>query len=109
MRKRNIQVIVRLDGKEHQHLTKLVKRSGLTQTTYLRHLINGVVPQDAPPPDYYRMMEELRSIGTSLDSIAQQAEALGLPDTARYDEAVQLLNRAILHITEAVRMPRKRE
>ena len=109
MRNRNIQVIVRLDSKEHQHLEKLVKRSGLTQTTYLRHLINGIVPQDAPPPDYYAMMGELRSIGTILDRIAQQAQARGLPDAARYDQGVELLNRAILNIIDAVVMPRKRE
>jgi predicted DNA-binding protein len=102
-------VIVRLNSKEHQHLEKLVKRSGLTQTTYLRHLINGVVPQDTPPPDYYTMMNELRGIGTILDRIAQQAEARGLPDAARYDQGVELLNRAILNIIDAVVMPRKRE
>jgi len=109
MRKRNIQVIVCLDSDEHQRLKKLVKRSGLTQSTYLRHLINGVVPQDAPPPDYYAMMKELRGIGTIFDRIAQQVEARGLPDTERYDQGVELLNRAILNIIDAVVMPRKRE
>jgi len=109
MRKRNIHIQLWLYEKEAAHLAKLVKRSGLTQSTYLRHLINGVVPQDAPPPDYYRMMEELRNVGTALDRIAQQAEARGIPDAAHYDEAVQLLNRALLDITDAVRMPRKRE
>jgi len=109
MRKRNIQVIVCLNRDEHLHLKRLVKRSGLSQSTYLRHLINGVVPQDAPPPDYYAMMNELRSVGTILDRIAQQAEARGLPDAAHYDDAVQLLNRAILNIIDAVIMPRKRE
>ena len=109
MRKRNIQVIVRLDKKEAAHLRKLVKRSKLTQSTYLRHLINGVVPQDTPPPDYYLMMEELRGVGTALNCIAQQAEVRGFPDAARYDNGVELLNRAILNIIDAVVMPRKRE
>ncbi|MCL2298872.1 MAG: plasmid mobilization relaxosome protein MobC [Firmicutes bacterium] len=86
-----------------------MKRSGLTQSTYLRHLINGVVPQDAPPPDYYAMMGELRSVGAILDRIAQQAQTRGLLDTERYDQGVELLNRAILNIIDAVVMPRKRE
>jgi hypothetical protein len=109
MRNRNIPVQFFLDKKEAEHLSKLVKRSGLTQSTYLRHLINGVIPQDAPPPDYYRMMEELRGIGVSLSYIAQVSNASGLIDAAKYGEAAQTLNRALLDIIDAVRMPRKRE
>ena len=52
MRKRNISVITRLNKKEQQHLKAMVKRSGLSQEAYIRHLINGVIPNDAPSPDY---------------------------------------------------------
>ena len=55
MRKRNCRVQVRLDNKEYQGFMKAVRKSGLSQEVYLRHLINGVVPQDAPPPDYYHL------------------------------------------------------
>jgi hypothetical protein len=109
MRKRNIPVQIWLDKKEAEHLAKLVKRSGLTQSTYLRHLINGVVPQDAPPPDYFAMMNELRQIGTSLSQMAQVAGAFGFVDAAKYDESVASLNRTLLRIVDEVRMPRKRE
>ena len=53
MEKRNIEIKVRLNRKEADNLFKRVKRSRLSREAYLRHLINGVVPQDAPPPDYY--------------------------------------------------------
>jgi len=109
MRNRNIQIIVCLNRDENQHLKKLVKRSGLTQSTYLRHLISGVVPQDAPPPDYYGMMAELRNIGVSLNQIAQVANAFGFIDAAKYDEAIGQLNRAVVKISEAVLLPRKCE
>ena len=59
MRKRNVHIQFWLDRKEAEILNKKVKRSGLSMSVYLRHLINGVVPQDAPPPDYYAMMREL--------------------------------------------------
>lgn len=36
MRKRNIQIIVRLNRKEQEHLQTSVKRSGLSQEAYLR-------------------------------------------------------------------------
>ena len=66
MRKRNCRVQVRLDNKEYQGFMKAVRKSGLSQEVYLRHLINGVVPQDAPPPDYYHFMRELHSVGNNL-------------------------------------------
>ena len=43
----------RLNRKEAEALDKKVKKSGLSREAYLRHLINGVVPRDAPTPDYY--------------------------------------------------------
>jgi hypothetical protein len=55
MRKRNIQIIVRLNAKEQQNLAKQVKKSGLSQEGYLRSLINGCVPKELPPPDYFSM------------------------------------------------------
>ena len=52
MRKRNVHVQFWLDKKEAEAFNKKVKRSGLSREAYLRHLVNGLVPQDAPPPAY---------------------------------------------------------
>lgn len=105
-RKRNNRVQVRLDRKEHQAFLKAVKRSRLSQEVYLRHLINGVVPQDAPPPDYYAMMQQLYRIGNSLNQIAQKAHTLNVIDVQRYDAAVHKFEEAVKQITEAVVSPR---
>ena len=59
MRKRNVHVQFWLDKKEAEAFNKKVKRSGLSREAYLRHLVNGLVPQDAPPPAYYDFMREL--------------------------------------------------
>ena len=56
MRKRNVHVQFWLDKKEAEAFNKKVKRSGLSREAYLRHLVNGLVPQDAPPPAYYDFM-----------------------------------------------------
>lgn len=50
MRKRNCRVQVRLDNKEYQGFMKAVRKSGLSQEVYLRHLINGVVPRTRRRP-----------------------------------------------------------
>lgn len=109
MRKRNIQIIIRLDKDEHQRLCKLVKKSGLSQEAYIRHLIDGVVPNDAPPPDYFSMMKELHSIGNNLNQIAQKAHVLNVVDVQRYDENMRLFNQTVRKITNAVILPRRNE
>lgn len=106
MRKRNIQVITRLNKKEQQHLKTLVKRSGLTQEAYIRHLINGVVPVDTPPADYYAMMKELHSIGNNLNQIARKAHQLNVIDVQQYDRAIREFEKAVTDITNAVILPK---
>ena len=85
---------------------KKVKRSGLSREAYLRHLVNGLEPQDAPPPDYYAMMRELHGIGNNLKQIAVKAHTLNVLDAQRYDAACRKIDTAIKKITEAVILPR---
>ena len=82
MRKRNVAILFRLNKKEAEALDKKVKKSGLNREAYLRQLISGVVPRDAPPPDYYSMMR---------------------------DQEVWKFNEAVRKITEAVILPEKNE
>ena len=109
MRNRNVHIQFWLNKKESQALDKLVKKSGLSREAYLRHLINGVVPQDAPPPDYFSMMKELHAIGNNLNQIAQKAHVLSVMDVRRYDENMRLFKEAVRTITNAVLLPRRNE
>ena len=77
MRKRNVHVQFWLDKKEAEAFNKKVKRSGLSREVYLRHLINGLVPQDAPPPAYFDFIRELHGIGNNLNQIAKRVNSTG--------------------------------
>lgn len=105
MRKRNVSILFRLTKREAESLYKKVKKSGLNRETYLRQLINGVVPRDAPPPDYYAMMRELHKVGNNLNQIALKAHTLNVIDVQRYDEAVREYEKTVKKITNAVIMP----
>jgi hypothetical protein len=107
MRKRNIQIITRLDKEENERFKKHVKKSGLSQEAYVRSLINGLMPTDAPAPDFFAMMKELRSIGANLNQAAQKAHILNMFDAKRYDENAAMLNKAVVEITNAVMLPRQ--
>lgn len=105
MRKRNVPILFRLNKKEAELLDKKVKRCGLTREAYLRHLVSGFVPKEAPPPDYYSMMRELYGIGRNLNQIAQKAHALDVIDAQRYDTEARKLEAAVRKITDAVILP----
>ena len=105
MRKRNVAILFRLNRKEAEALDKKVKKSGLSREAYLRHLISGVVPRDAPPPDYYSMMRELHRIGNNLNQIAQKAHILNVVDVQRYDRDMRMFEDTVKKITEAVILP----
>ena len=109
MRKRNIAILFRLNRKEAEALDKRLKKSGLNPEAYLRQLINGLVPRNAPPPDYYSMMRELHQIGNNLNQIAQKAHVLNVIDVQRYDREVRKFRQAVEQITEAVVLPERVE
>ena len=102
MRKRNVAILFRLNKKEAEVLDKKVKKSGLNREAYLRQLISGVVPRDAPPPDYYSMMRELHKIGNNLNQIAQKAHVLNVIDVQRYDQEVWKFNEAVRHTNDHI-------
>lgn len=109
MRKRNIQIIVRLNAKEQQHLAKQVKKTGLSQEAFIRTLINGYVPKELPPPDYYAMMRELHAIGSNLNQIAAKANATGHIVRTVFQYEANRLRKAVLDIQAAVTSPERRE
>lgn len=74
MRNRNVKIQVWLSKKEAENLQKKAKRSHISVAAYLRHLINDLLPQKAPPPDYYAMAQQLYRIGNNLNQIAQKKE-----------------------------------
>lgn len=108
MRRRNIQIIVRLNAKEQQHLIKQVKKAGLSQEAFIRALINGYVPKELPSPDYYAMMRELHAIGGNLNQLAAKANAIGHIDKAVFQYEANRLRRAVVDIQAAVTSPERR-
>ena len=105
MNNRSYEIKVRLTQAEMVHLTRLVSASGLSRETYLRKLISGLVPKEAPPPDFFAMVRELHYIGNNLNQIATKAHALNAIDAKHYDDSVLLFEEAVQKILSAVLNP----
>ena len=84
MTKRNIEIKVRLSRKEAENLNKQVKKSRLSREAYLRHLITGEVPREAPPPEYFAFMREMHYVGNYIIQIEQKALVMNVLDAKRY-------------------------
>ena len=105
MNKRIYEIKVRLAADEMAHLNQLVTTSGLSREAYLRKLISGVVPKEAPPPDFWAMMRELHAVGNNLNQIAVKAHSLNAIDAKHYDEGALLFQDAVQNVLSAVLEP----
>lgn len=108
MRKREISILVRLNTQEQQNLKKQVKKSGLSQEAFIRSLINGYVPKELPPLDYFSMIRELHAIGSNLNQIAAKANATDHIDKTVFQYEANRLRKAVQDIIAAVTVPERR-
>ena len=108
MRKRGIPILIRLNAQEQQNLDKQVKKSGLSQEAFIRSLINGYMPKELPPPDYFSMIRELHAIGSNLNQIAAKSNATGHIDTTVFQYEANRLKRTVQEIQAAVTAPERR-
>lgn len=108
MRKRGIRVQVWLNKEENTRLHTSAKKAGLSQESYLRTLINGYVPKELPPPDYYVMIKELHAIGSNMNQIAAKANTTGHIDRTVFQYEANRLRKAVLDIQAAATLPERR-
>jgi exopolysaccharide biosynthesis protein len=107
MRKRNKRVWAHLNDNEYERFMEQVKQSGLSMESYLRFLINGLVPKPKPPVDYFAMTNELRTIGRSIRQIASKATAYHIINAGEYERYSTELDKQISAIQDAVELPYK--
>lgn len=107
MLKRNVQIIFRLTKSENRHLKAQMKRTGLSQSAYLRMLIMGHVPKEQPPVEYHRFIQELNAIGNSMNQIAARANATGFFLAEEYEQCRDALFKKLLEIQGTIIVPEK--
>lgn len=91
MRNRTIQLNIRLTKNEYNRVIQNSKKANLTVSGYVRMLINGYVPKEAPPIEYHEIMRQLTELANK--SYTDNGE----------------LRKVILQLQEAVTQPQRIE
>ena len=86
MRKRNVQILFRLNDEEAEQLQILVERSGRSREAFLREMVKGYRLCEKPDPEFYQMMRELSAIGNRINQLAAKANALNFVDAPMLKE-----------------------
>lgn len=102
MRKRNIQILIRLNENENKILLKSIEDTGMTKGKYIRSLICGNVPKQKPSVDFFDTINQLRRIGNNLNQLVMIAHKTRSIDIVRYKKDIAELNKNILEIREKV-------
>ena len=108
-RKRSNQFIIRLNDQELDHLNTLVAMAKLSRESYIRMLINGVIPRAAPIKELLETIRLLHNIANNINQIAKQANTNGSIDVEMYKSNYIQLQKQIDEIMWMIRKPTKME
>ena len=92
MRKYDIQKKIWLDYDSKKNLKDNAEKTGLTESSYIRCLINNYKPKEQPTQEIYEMLFQLRGIATNLNQIAKRANVLDYIDAPFYKKTYEKLN-----------------
>lgn len=107
MRNHPITFHIRFTEKEYDRLCKYAAKAGLPKTTYIRHMINGNIPKEAPPMDYFEFMRQIYSLGNNLNQLTARAHYLGWVQSDQLQAAKEDLTNLIRQITNRMILPEK--
>lgn len=91
MRKYYIQKKIWLDYESKKNLKDNAKKAGLSESSYMRCLINNYKPKEQPTQEIYEMLFQLRGIATNFNQIARKANTLNYIDAPFYKKTYEKL------------------
>lgn len=107
MRKRNVQILFRLNDEEAAYLYGLVEKSGRSKEALLRSMLMGYQLCEKPDPEFYQILRELSGIGNRINQLAAKANALDFVDTPMLKEEAKRWREFRLDVSKRYLLPRK--
>ena len=100
MRRRNKRIEIKMNDEELKHLNHLVRQSKLSRESYLRMIINGLVPRASPSDELIDTILILRKISNDIYQLS-----INNPNTIQYQSDFELLQEQINQIMILIRQP----
>ena len=100
MRKRAIQIILRLTESEKSHLDRQAKIAGMKVNPFIRKLILGMEIKPRPPEEYAKILQELNAIKNDIKQIAFIANSTEHIDNDKINEAVSFAKEALRSVRQ---------
>ena len=107
MRKRNVQILFRLNDEEAAYLYGLVEKSGRSKEALLRSMLMGYRLCEKPDPEFYQIMRELSAIGNRINQLAAKANALDFIDTPMLREEAKKWHDFQLDVRKKYLLPKR--
>lgn len=107
MRKRNVQVLFRLNDEEAAYLYGLVEKSGRSKEALLRSMLMGYRLCEKPDLEFYQIMRELSAIGNRINQLAAKANALDFIDTPMLREEARKWHDFQLDVRKKYLLPKR--
>lgn len=107
MRKRNVQILFRLNDEEAAYLYGLVEKSGRSKEALLRSMLMGYRLCEKPDPEFYQIMRELSAIGNRINQLAAKANALDFIDTPMLREEARKWHNFQLDVRKKYLLPKR--
>ena len=102
MRKRTHRVQFMLSDSEYLRLCRNAAKSGFKQAGYLRSLVNGYVPKELPPLEYYAIINKLYLITDQLNRIERLASEKSTLEKNLFRDQSEITKQMILALQEAL-------
>ena len=80
---------VRFNANELETIRHKAKQSGMRLTSFIRTAVIGTKIKEAPPADYYSLIQEVRKVGININQIQKKANALGFIDMSMLKKALE--------------------
>ena len=81
MRTRSQSILLRLTQAEMEVLNHKAREAKMSREAYIRQVLSGAEIKAKPPADFYKLIVEVRKVGSNLNQLVKRAQALNFIDT----------------------------
>ena len=89
MTKRNNEIKIRFTKEELNALNTKAEACKMKREQYCRTVLNGTVPREYPPVDYYNLIVELRKVGSDINQLLNTAYAFNEVDVTLLKNTIE--------------------